>query len=224
MEAMKWLKEQGANVDATNLQAAVYGRESEWYDWYREQNNNPDQNRMPPAGDGKYLNAMKWLKEQGVAIDTTDSVPIRMAAAAGDVEMMKWLMEQGVDINVPGGGNAYTAIQEAAYKGNVEVVKWMVANGADIHVKAPHENIKGHAAVHIAAKCGHLDLLKYLKEQGADINAICVWSSPKTPLDFAIEETHRGVNTPDDRRRYEAANAVVEWLKDNGGKRASEFK
>ena len=85
VEAMKRLKEQGANVNAEvdyNGRTPIY--------W---------------AASRGHIEAMKWLKEQGVDVNAKSNrgwyggTLMHAAAGSGHVEVMKWLKEQGADIN-----------------------------------------------------------------------------------------------------------------------------
>jgi cytohesin len=93
------------------------------------------------------------------------------------------------------------SIHKAATFGNIEAVKQHLANRTDVNAK----DLTGFAPLVFAASCGHKEIVELLIDKGADVN---VKNSGKTPLDWAIEQSH---------------TETAELLRKHGGKRGSEL-
>ena len=148
LDVMKWLKEQGEDVNAENNYtetpmyiASIYGN----------------------------LEIMKWLKDQGADINFKvrgGRTLMHYAADGGHLEVMKWLKDQGAEINVKANGfgwdsiYGYTPMHSASVGGHLEVMKWLKEQGADVNDKTSY----GNTPMSLAS--GHLEVMKWLKEQG----------------------------------------------------------
>jgi len=93
------------------------------------------------------------------------------------------------------------SIHKAAALGNIEAVKQHLATGTDVNAK----DLTGFAPLVFAASCGHKEIVELLIAKGADVN---VKNSGKTPLDWAIKQSH---------------TETAELLHKHGGKRGSEL-
>jgi len=143
---MKWLKEQGFDVNAKNDSADT---------------------PMHSAAKGGHVSAMQWLKEQGADVNAKIRwrTPMYEAACGGNIEAMEWLKENGADVNEKDDqGEILIHALRTSIKGTAWY--WLIANGADINA-----NGKSGTPMHCAAWSGHVGVMKWLKEQGADINA-----------------------------------------------------
>jgi ankyrin repeat protein len=176
IETMKWLKEQGADINArtdiyiTNISNALPRIE-------------PLESPMDIAAYSGQVEVMKWLQAQGADVNAklapdTDGrglgyAPIHRAASAGQVEAMEWLLSQGANINEKSVSGDRLPIHLAAYTGQTAVMKWMKEQGADINAK----DADGWTPMHNVANANNvtsverLESMKWLYEQGADINA-----------------------------------------------------
>jgi ankyrin repeat protein len=75
------------------------------------------------------------------------------------------------------------SIHDAAKGGNIEAIKQHLAAGTDVNAK----DLTGFAPLVFAASWGHKEIAELLIAKGADVN---VKNSGKTPLDWAIKQSH----------------------------------
>ena len=94
------------------------------------------------------------------------------------------------------------SIHKAATFGNIEAVKQHLATGTDVNAK----DLTGFAPLVFAASWGHKEIAELLIAKGADVN---VKNSGKTPLDWAIKQSH---------------TETAELLHKHGGKTGKELR
>ena len=94
------------------------------------------------------------------------------------------------------------SIHKAATFGNIEAVKQHLATGTDVNAK----DLTGFAPLVFAASWGHKEIAELLIAKGADVN---VKNSGKTPLDWAIKQSH---------------TETAELLRKHGGKTKKELQ
>jgi cellulase/cellobiase CelA1 len=130
IEAMKWLKEQGAEVNVKNPQGET---------------------AMHAAAAGGHVEAMKWLKEQGEDINVKDyceRTPMHCAAEGGHAAAIRWLKEQGADVNAFNNNGVTPLSIAACVNANPEVLRVLIDNGADVAI----EDKIGNRALNYAEK------------------------------------------------------------------------
>ena len=138
-ELVKWLIEQGADVNAgthiTPLQAAIYGGSEE---------------------------IAFLLLENGCRL-TPDGTTLRHAAEAGFTRLCEYLIANGFDVNYcePDMVYPYNAspLQIAASKGNLALVKRLIELGADLSYKDKY----GERAYHYALRNKQKAVAEYIK-------------------------------------------------------------
>jgi ankyrin repeat protein len=135
LEAMKWLRGQGVDVNVNMLPTvAAYGHVeiAVWMIVQVEDVNVKDNWGRTPmfaAANLGLVEAMAWLKERGADVNATEShgmTPMFWAAGGGHIEAMAWLKQHGAEVNVTNccGGTILS------YAKNDEVRTWLLANGA----------------------------------------------------------------------------------------------
>jgi ankyrin repeat protein len=158
VEAMEWLSEQGADINARNL----WGNTPVFY---------------------ATVEAMKWLKKQGADINARNNrgeTPLFHASGDGHVEAMKWLKEQGADINAEN-NKGYTPMFAAAHWNQFEAMKWLKEQGVDINAS----DSNGCTLLHKAVSRGRIGTITSLHILGADMNRAEMNCTGQTPLEMA---------------------------------------
>ncbi|MPY89659.1 MAG: ankyrin repeat domain-containing protein [Luteitalea sp.] len=152
--------------------------------------------------------------------------PLHWAASSNDVEVLDALLDAGADIEAPGaviaGG---TPLADAVAFGQWEAARRLVARGATTPLREAAalglmERVERHwagddpptpdqttHACWYACHGGQQRAAQYLLERGADLNWVSTWDR-LTPLDAARRSGH---------------DQLVEWLRGQGGKSASEL-
>jgi len=106
-----------------------------------------------------------------IKIDARGSMPIHLAALAGNVETVKWLLDNGAKIDARSGKNE-TPLQMAASKGNVDVIRYLRKQGANVNVKDNNGFTPLHWAILNAGSVeNYVENIKCLADLGADVNA-----------------------------------------------------
>ena len=126
-------------------------------------------------------------------------LPLRIAAAHGDIEIMKILLDHGADINAQT-EDSYSAVHSAARGGHHEALRLLLL---ERHAN-PHLALgNGSLALHTAACHGHPKCIEVCLEAGLDINACN--GSGKTVLHWALYRAYHYVGK-------EGQQATVELL------------
>lgn len=113
--------------------------------------------------------AMKYIKLFLVLVAVISmtgcaTLPLKNAAARGDINAVKALLDKGADVNEWDFG---TALMTAAFRGHTDVVKLLIDRGADVNAMFQ----LGGSALGLAAEEGHADIVKLLIVKGADIDS-----------------------------------------------------
>lgn len=159
-EVTKVLLENGANVDAKNVEgntplfAAVHQQNAEV--------------TVILIRKGADVNAKN---EYGYA-------PIRAASRNGNAEILKILIEGGADVNVKDNQGS-TPLHVAVDEGDAETIKILIDNGADIDAIGPF----GDAPIHSAVAHRHVKIVEILAGKGAKLTIRD--NRGNTPLDIA---------------------------------------
>jgi ankyrin repeat protein len=163
-EFMKYLVENGANINYSNSQvffyAAVHGNVPVLeYLFEQDANSVNVGSALDGATCGNVCGIIDWLCELGPTENMRHSCAI-LAAHSGYFDILKCLLNHGE--------NSQQMLDEllsvAALRGYVEIVRYLVKNGADVAA----DNSIG---LIVAAMNSNLGLLKTLFEGGADIRA-----------------------------------------------------
>ncbi|KAJ3336347.1 hypothetical protein HDU83_009478, partial [Entophlyctis luteolus] len=176
---VKWLVEQGANVNAedkdkaTPLHFASLNGHLEIVKWLMEHgaNVNAETSKKwtPLHIASQHLEVVKSLMEHGAIVNAEDkhkAMPLHFASEYGHLEVVKWLVEHGANVNAET-SKKWTPVHNASLNGHLEVVKWLVEQGANVNAEVEDKA----TPLHFASKHGQLEVVKWLVEQGAKVNA-----------------------------------------------------
>lgn len=144
-----------------------------------------------------YLNDIDYVKQQLATDDSwvnltheSQSVPLRLAARIGRVEICKLLLEHNADPDSFASGNGYPIIHRAV--NHPDVVKLLIQNGANLKRRITWFGGRSGVwivgdeatALHFAARAGNFESVKLLVEAGLDPSAAD--DKGQTPLHIAI--------------------------------------
>ena len=140
LEAMKYLVEQGADVNTNDGEAIKHTSRK------------------------GYLEATEYLISQGANFVVGNNFPVREAARNNHPETVKLLVNHGADIEDSNGPGSLSAVQWVFFFGYMELLKYFIEN------RGISVNAYDNYALKCAISHGRIEVVKYLKNLGAHID------------------------------------------------------
>lgn len=120
--------------------------------------------------------------------DTSQDVPLIMAAYLGHDEIVRLLLEAGADVTAVDPGMKATALHAAAYAGRTNAARLLIEYGIEIDRQGPYN---GYTALHDAVWQNNVDTAQVLIDAGANLHVTS--NSGQTPLEFAQSRRHTAI-------------------------------
>ena len=206
-EMVKLLLANGAKLElrsAASIQSPIenaaenyYRREGEREKWKQIVQLLRDGGAKYTIDTATYLNDIDFVKQELAADDTwvnrtqgAQSVPLRLAARIGRIEICRLLLEHNADPDSFASGVGWPIIHDAV--NHPEIVKLLIQNGANLKRRITWLGgrsgiwIVGDeaTALHFAARAGNIESVKLLVKAGLDPSAAD--DKGQTPLHIAI--------------------------------------
>ena len=101
------------------------------------------------------IDMIKYFMEQGLDIQISDNLILRMAARYGYLNMVEYALSKGADVCAC----KNSAIKDASKNGHLNVIKCLVKHGADLGANMDW-------MIDVARENGHRDVVQYLIKKG----------------------------------------------------------
>lgn len=213
LDAMKFLVEKGANVNAQSASGATAliwsATDLAKVRFLLEHGANVNlatkRGRtalLIAAMSDKSYDIVKLLIDKGAdvkAVDFLHTTPLRGAVLGNDTRTIRLLIDAGVDVNAADLPGISPLMIAAGWNGNVEATKALLAKGANVNAVSrpvmglPAKNGASEfgslTALTMAAAFGPPDLVRTLIDAGADVNARDVRGM--SPLMLAVATDHQ---------------------------------
>jgi ankyrin repeat protein len=216
IEAMKFLVDRGADLDAQNafgstalmLSATDLAKVRLLVERGANVNLASKQGRTPlfiAAMSDESAAIVKYLAGKGADLKARDAFgnTILTAAASGnDLNTIRAVLDAGVDVNAAGATGVTPLMFSAGYHGNLAATKMLLAKGAKVNVVCPSPTLfpmdapkSGPIALNkftpllLAMPHAPAEVVQVLIDAGADVNARD--SRNMTPLMFAVASNHQ---------------------------------
>ena len=174
-----------------------------------------------------YQAALLLIKQH----QSTNFTPyLKMACAAGQLEMAKMLIGLGADFN--NGEKGYTSLQEAARGGNLDLVKYLVEE-LKVDIEKKGNDWSGGTALYIAIDFGHDHIARYLMEKKASPESkdgygvtVLELSSARGNLSLVESLVGLKVKVLGHSLQFSLSNGhlkVAQFLKENGARLLNNF-
>lgn len=246
LDAMKFLVEKGANVNAQTASGATaliwsatdLAKVRFLIDHGANVNLATKRGRtallVAAMSDNSY-EIVKLLMDKGAdvkAVDFLHTTPLRGAVLGNDTRTIKLLIDAGVDVNVADLPGISPLMIAAGWNGNVEATKALLAKGANVN--AVSRPVMGLPAKNGASEFGLLtpltmsaafgpsDLIRTLIDAGADVNARDVRGM--SPLMLAVATDHQDPavirmlieHGADPKLKSKLGDDAIDWAGRNG--------